>query len=80
MKRYVTPTGSVIAGAYEMVPCTVGITSINLETGEPDYDGNGSKMHWDDQKHVELGGKKAYIDENGTAWPYTSLKEEEVDD
>ena len=77
MKKYVSPTGSEIIGALESVPAIVGITGINLETGEPEYDGNGSRLDWDAQKSVMIGDKRAYVDEDGTAWPYHVIREVE---
>jgi hypothetical protein len=73
MATFIAPNGEHIVGSYEMIPCAVGIIDINMETGEPEYDGTGATLYWDDQAQQTREGARLYLDETGTAWPVNSL-------
>jgi len=77
MARFTAPNGLEITGAFETCPCAVGIIDIDLTTGEPKYDGTGSKMFWDAQQAVKADGKPLYLDEEGNPWPFDQLTRHE---
>lgn len=71
MKQYRSPTGSLIAGTSDTVPCRANILGIE-DDGSPVYSGANS-VFWDDQKPNERAGRILFIDDDGAEWTFDQL-------
>lgn len=81
-----SPNRTKICGILQTTPGTAGIDEESFTLPNPgtvsenyEFDGNGTKMAWDDQKDVTRKGERIFVDEAGSEYPESSLVYLEID-
>lgn len=81
MRKYTSPTGSLIIGTAEKMTGIGIINGIN-DDGTPEYAGT-TEVNWDTQcSQYDGKGRLLYVDENNSEWVFEDLtpSEDEADE
>lgn len=71
MKQYQAPNGELIVAIKEMVPGSVGISSISDDGKIVDFDNAGTNLWWDESKPATTADGKSFIFLDGSNTEYT---------
>lgn len=81
-----SPNRTKIVGIHQTTPGTVGIDEESFTLPTPgvvsenyEFDGEGTKLAWDDQKDIYKKGQRIFVDENDCVYPECSLVYLDID-